>query len=216
MRRLILSAVFCLFTFATVQAEPFVILPSGDVAFNTSFTTQGVFTCSLCTGSGTNSVVFGSGANTLTLTFTGVNTTLLVGGQSVPTIVGQFEVVVSGDGFVFPIHDNPNIPLAFFQLSVTQSSPAGGTASVLFNTGSGGGTSLDVHTTFVDHLALPTGPNPTGFSLIVYSLRNFTIPNTNGVLNLDAELVAVPEPASLFLLGSGITLTLLKKRRKSN
>ena len=216
MRRMLLAALFCLFTFITVQADPFVILPSGEIAFNTTFTTQGVFTCSVCTGSGTNSVTFGSGANTLTLTFTGVNTTVLVGGQVVPTVVGQIEVVVSGSGFVFPTNSNPNIPLAFFTLSVNQSSPAAGTASNLFNTGSGGGTSLDVHATVVDHLSLPTGPNPSGFSLIVYSFSNFTIPNTNAVIDLDAELVAVPEPASLLLLSSGVILPWLRRRRSRN
>src|SRR4026208_1382281 len=103
MRKLLLSALFCLFAAATIQAEPFVILPSGELAFNTTFSTQGVFSCQLCTGSGTNSVTFGSGGNTVTITFTGVsNTTLLVGAIPVPTVAGQFQVTTTGSGFVFP------------------------------------------------------------------------------------------------------------------
>ena len=48
MRRLFLSALFCLLVTITVRADPFVILPNVELAFNTSFTTQGVFyMCSL-------------------------------------------------------------------------------------------------------------------------------------------------------------------------
>lgn len=212
MRRLLLSAVFCLFTAIAVQADSFVILPSGELAFNTSFTTQGTFTCTLCSGSGTNSVIFGSGANTLTLTFNGVSTTLLVGGQAVPTIVGQIEVVVSGSGFVFPAESNPNQPLIFFSLGVTQTSPTAGTRSLLFNTDSGGGTSLLGHTTFTDYVSFSAGPNPFTFTEIVYSFSGFTISNVNGAIDLNANVVAVPEPVSLLLFGSGMIVTLLRKR----
>ena len=217
MRRLLIAALFCLFVSITAEAESFVILPNGEVAFNTSFTTQGVFTCTLCTGSGTNSVVFGSGGNTLTLMFSGVNTTILVGGQSQSILAGQIQVIASGSGFVFPAEGNPNQPLLFFSLGVNQSSPAAGTGFVLFNSGSGGGTSLMLHTTFSDYTALPVGPNPPGatFSSIVYSFSGFTIPNTTSVLDINANVVAIPEPMSLLLLGSGMgmMLRLLAKRR---
>lgn len=216
MRRLLLSALLCLFASATIQADPFVILPNGELAFNTSFATQGVFTCTLCSGSGTNSVVFGSGADTLTVTFTGVNTTILVGGVPVPTIVGQIQTVATGGGFVFPSQSNPNVALLLFSLGVSQSSPTAGTSAILFGTGPGGGTSLVANHRISDYIQFPTGPNPPGFSYtqIVYSFTPFVIPNTNAVLNISASVSAIPEPTSLLLFGSGVgmMLTLLARR----
>jgi PEP-CTERM motif len=216
MRRLLLSALLCLFASITVRSDPFVILPNGELAFNTSFTTQGVFTCALCSGSGTNSVVLGSGTNTLTLTFTGVNTTILVGGAAVPTSVGQIETVATGAGFIFPSESNPNVPLLRFNLGVAQSSPTAGTTSFLFRSGPGGGTSLLFTHPVTDYIAFPTGPNPPGFSytFIVYSFSEFTIPNTNAALNINASLSAIPEPTSLLLFGSGLgmVVTFLAKR----
>lgn len=209
MRKLLLASVFCLFTSITIQADPFVILPNGELAFNTSFTTQGVFTCTLCTGSGTNSVVFGSGANTLMVTFTGVNSTILVGAEPVPTIAGQIEVVATGTGFVFPTGSNPNVQLLFFTVIVTQSSPAPGTDAVAFSA-FGGGTSLILNTLISNFADLPAGPNPPGFSYtrIVYTFSPFTIPNTNALVNVTADVSAIPEPASVLLLGSGVGMML--------
>ncbi len=216
MRKLILAALFCLSVSIPTQAEPFVILPNGEVAFTTSFTTQGLFTCSLCSGSGTNSVVFGSGGNTLTLTFTGVNSTILVSGQSIETLVGQIQVVASGSGFVFPLPSNPNVPVLTFTLGLTQTSPDAGTRSLNF-TGLGGGTSLVLSPLFTDHFGIPIGVNPPGatFTGIVYSFSPFTIPNTSGTVDINADVSAVPEPMSLLLLasGGGMMFTMLRKRR---
>jgi len=216
MKRLFIAALFCLFLSITANADTFVILPSGEVAFNTSFTTQGVFTCSQCTGSGANSVVFGSGGNTLTLTFSGVSTSLLVSGQSQSVLMGQIQVATTGSGFVFPSTGSTQ-PLLFFTLQASQTSPAAGGGSIVFNSASGGQSSLFLHTMTSDYFSTPTGPNPPGanFGAIVFSFTNFTIPNTNTVLDINANVVAVPEPTSLLLLGSGLgmTLRLLKKRR---
>lgn len=214
MRRLFLSVLFCFFVTITVQADPFVILPNGELAFNTSFTTQGNFTCALCSGSGTNSVTFGAGPNTLTLTFIGVNTSVLVGGTAVPTVVGQVQVTTTGSGFVFPMNSNPNIPLVQLNLQVTQSSPTAGTGARAFLSGPGGGTSLGFEPFASDHIEFPTGPNPPGFSFthIVYTFSGFTIPNTNALVDINAELVAVPEPATLLLFGSGLGVTLWRRR----
>jgi hypothetical protein len=215
MRKLLLAALFCLSLSIPAQADPFVILPNGEVAFTTSFTTQGVFTCTLCTGSGTNSVVFGSGGNTLTLTFTGVNTTILVSGEAMPAIVGQIQVAASGSGFVFPLPSNPNIPVLTFSLGLTQSEPTAGTRTLNF-AGFGGGTSLVLSSLFTDHFDFPILANPPGanFTAIVYSFAPFTIPNTNATVPISADVSAVPEPMSLLLLGSGagMMLTLMRKR----
>lgn len=216
MRKLLLSALFCLFASVTTHADSFVILPSGELAFNTSFTTQGVFTCVLCSGSGTNSVVFGSGANTLTITFSGVSTTTLVGAVRVPTIVGQIETVASGSGFIFPAESNPNVSLLRLRLDVTQSSPTAGTRSMMFRTGPGGGTSLMAITLISDYISFPAGPQPPGFTYtgIVYTFSAFPIPNNTAVTNITADLSAVPEPMSLLLFGSGVGMMLLRSAKR--
>jgi len=211
MRNLLLAVVFCLLASATVSADPFVILPNGELAFTTSFTTQGAFFCTFCTGSGTNSIVLGSGADTLTLTFTGIGTTLLIGNEAIPTVMGHIQATTTGAGFIRPPGLNPGIPGATFLIFVTQSSPTSGTASVNFISSGG----LFFITSGSDWLQFPTGPNPPPFTYtnIVYSFVPIDIP-PNGVADVTANIGAVPEPTSLLLLGSGVgmMLTLLKKR----
>lgn len=213
MRRLLLSALFCLFTAISAQADPFVILPNGELAFTTSFTTSGTFNCMLCTGSGTNSVVFGSGANTLTLTFTGVNTTILVSGQSMPVTLGQFEVATSGSGFVFPTPGNPNFFLVTLNLGISTTSPAvAGTNITLF--AFGGGTSLNFQPFNTNWAGVPIGPNPASFTFIIFTFPNVTVPNTAGTVPIVADVSAVPEPASVLLLSSGLGLLVSFTKRR--
>ena len=216
MRRLLLSTLFCLLASITIQAEPFTILPNGELVFNTTFTTSGFFTCTPCTGSGTNSVVFGSGGNTVTLTFTGVgSTTVQVGSSKVNVNLGQIQVTATGSGFVFPTGANPNVPMLAFNVSIPTTSPtvsATGNGWAAF----GGGTSLQMFPFPNDHSILIPPAQPPGFNytFIVFTYSSFTIPNTSGVVNVNADISAVPEPTSVLLLtsGAGMMLGLWRKR----
>ena len=214
MRRLLLSALFCLFASVTSQADPFVILPNGELGFTTSFTTSGVFSCTLCSGSGTNSVVFGSGANTVTLTFTGVSNTVIVSGQSMPVTLGQFQAVATGSGFVFPVPGNPNFPLVTLNLGIGTTSPIVGGGGITFFA-AGGGTSLNFLPFGTDHTSIPIGPNPASYTFIVFTFHPVTIPNTSGAVSVNADVSAIPEPASLLLLGSGVGLLAFVRKRLS-
>jgi hypothetical protein len=142
---------------------------------------------------------------------------IVVGGESVPAVLGQIEVVATGSGFVFPTPGNPNLPVLSLNLTLTQSSPTAGVSTLAF-TGLGGSTSLSLAPLFTDHLQFPLGALPpgVGFTHIVYTFSPFTIPNSNAVVNVDADISAVPEPASMLLLGSGAgTLLLLMRKRFS-
>ena len=72
------------------DATPFTILPNGDLVIETTYTTQGFFTCAFefipapacSSGAGTNSVTFGSGANTAAVTFFGASATVPLSGSA--------------------------------------------------------------------------------------------------------------------------------------
>ncbi len=161
-----------------------------------TFTTSGVFTCVGCAGSGSNSVTFSGGmANALMITFTGLGSTSL----DTPTgsSFGNFQTFVSGNGVVNA--------LGTFTLTITQSVPIAGSDSF----------SATFSGTFS---ASNSGTGVVNFSVtsvtiggITYSITNNPLnlvppASNNGITTVQGQITgsAVPEPASMLLLGTGL------------
>jgi PEP-CTERM motif len=206
---------------AEAKADPYTILPNGDTIFNTVVTTQGTFTCSAgvpCTGSGTNSITLGTGANTMTLTFHTTTLATQVGNTGTPVVLAQITRTVTGDGFVFPGFSdvNQNRSIIQLNLTITQTSPTTETRNSGFSFGPGGGTTLHGSpSTETNYFSFSAGPNPSHYSLIVFEYHILpTLLNTNGVTNITADASAIPEPASVLLLSTGLLGAAYARRRR--
>jgi hypothetical protein len=201
-------------------AEPFTILPDGNVVFNVAYTTTGVFQChtAMCTGSGTSSVTLGAGDNATTLTFTGVSATAAVGNTLTAVPIGSFESTPVGPDFTFPAGMNPNVPILAFTLTATQSSPVPDSVPSHWTFGPGGGSDLPLLSAALDHFALSLGVNPPGFNYprAVYTFSPFPFSILgSGVTVLEAQAGAIPEPATMLLVGSGLAGAAALRRRRA-
>ena len=205
---------------AEARADPFTILPDGQVAFDTALMTSGVFRCQgplACSGSGTNSVTLGSRSGQATITFTGVTTTFQVTNRAQPVAIGTFDVV-STPGFTFPARGNVNYPVVHFGLVFEHMSPTPGIGRIGWTFGPGGGSELPV-LRGISWVGLPLDVNPphVGYSGFVYTVRPFPfkIP-ASGSHDLVANVGVVPEPGTLLLVGSGIAGLIGARRRRGS
>lgn len=161
-----------------------------------TFTTSGTFTCAGCSGSGSNSVTFlGGMGNALMITFTGLGSTSL----DTPTgsSFGNFQTFFSGSGTV--------AASGTFTLTITQTVPIAGSDSFaatftgLFSASNSGSGVVNFTVTSVT------------IGGITYSITNNPLnlvppASNNGITTVQGQITgsAVPEPASMLLLGSGL------------
>jgi hypothetical protein len=207
-------------------ADPFSLQPNGHWVVDTAFTTKGIFRCPssiACVGSGTSSVTLSSGMSTLTLSFTGVDTSLLVGDTVTPVGLGTIQSVPTGAGFTFPTRANVGWSVLNFALSITQSSPDARTLTYYWRSGPGGRTTLNFFGT--TYLSFPLSPTPPGFgySHTVFTIdpngpqgRTLTVSSAPGSAGITADVGLVPEPSSILLLGTGLAGLLYRARRAAS
>jgi len=215
----------CMGSANLARADPYTILPSGELAFNVVLTTSGVFTCLSgipCTGSGTNTITVGTGPDTATITFLGVtNKSFRASNVNTPVFLGLFDAT-SSPGFTWPSIANPNRNVLRFDLGLTHApgSPIAATGGQGWGFAPGGGAVLPLLRSIPstgDHAFMPAGPNPPGFNYtgIIYTFRPypFGIPS-NGSLSLNADVGAVPEPGTMVLLGLSLAGAAYARRRR--
>jgi hypothetical protein len=130
--------------------------------------------------------------------------------------LGLFETS-STPGFVFPTRPSQSQPIVLFDLLVDVSSPVAASRSKPWTGGPGGRPDLRLFPGGDGSpvIYLPTGPNPPGsnYTALVFTLRFPIVLSSAAPANVAADVGAVPEPATLVLVGTALAGAGWSRRR---
>jgi hypothetical protein len=151
-----------------------------------------------------SSITFGSGANTSTISFIGVSSTVDANPFTFASL-GDFQTSVTGTGAAIA-------PGTTFTLTITQTAPSGGSGA--FSATITGTLSQNSSSGLVTFSASSVTINS-----VTYQLTNNPLPlvppaTNNGITSVQAQITAVPEPATMLLLGTGLAGVAARVRKR--
>jgi len=215
----------------SAMAQGWVHLPNGQLGYITDYTTTGFFKCAApfyvigsCSASG-NTMTLGTGGSSITFTFQGVSQTqTITAGKSAQVSLGTISKTFSGSGpHVFPGGRHRNVPLFYFSIIFNTSFPIAATDTWT------GGYLARSPTRMPDNCCDGLGPNyvsfpvtepppPYGYTqLVFHDFEGTTFTTDPYDIDITGQAAVIPEPATIWLTGSGLLglLALAKRRRRS-